>query len=89
MFAYEQSLLSMATHPDIYYEAANYLQQMSSIMAEKCDAVLSKHYANEAINLYERAINGFMKNNLLIYFAYCDFEEVGQNVLESKILRLN
>lgn len=61
MFAYEQCLLSLATHPDVYYDATSYLQQMSSIMDEKCDAVLSKHYASEAVNLYERAIEHFMK----------------------------
>ena len=100
MFAHEQFLLSMATHPDVYFEAVNYLQQMSLIMvkifkkdlngfiynrknvfffvkkAEKCDTVMSKNYANEATNLYDRAINSFMKHNMLIYFSYCDFEEV-------------
>lgn len=76
MFAYEQCLLCMATHPDIYFEETAYLQHMSYLMAEKCDAAMSKHYAAEAINLYERAINTFMKHNMLIYFAYCDFEEV-------------
>jgi cleavage stimulation factor subunit 3 len=76
MFAYEQWLLAMPNHPDIYYEAASYLQQMSSLMAERCDAVLCKYYANEATNLYERAIQTFMRTNLLTYFAFCDFEEV-------------
>ena len=32
MFAYEQFLLSMATHPDVYFEAISYLQQMSLMM---------------------------------------------------------
>ena len=76
MFAYDQCLLNMGTHPDIHYEAATYLQQMSLLMAEKCDAMMSRHYANECIGLYEKAINSFMKHNMLIYFAYCDYEEV-------------
>lgn len=76
MYAYEQWLLSMPNHPDVFYEAAGYLQQMSLVMAEKCDAPLSKHYANEANNIYERAITTSMKQNMLIYFAYCDFQEV-------------
>ena len=76
MFAYEQALLALATHPDMYYEAASYLQQMSAMMAEKCDASMSKHYANEAVNLFERAISTFMRQNLLTYLAYCDYEEV-------------
>lgn len=76
MYAYEQCLLSLANHPDIYFEVTSYLQNISTLMEEKSDAVLSKFYANEAINIYERAINGFMRKNPLIYFAYCDFEEV-------------
>jgi cleavage stimulation factor subunit 3 len=76
MFAYDQCLLHFATHPDIYYEAANYLQQQSAQMAEKCDLQMSKFFAEEAINMYERAIKSFMKNNMLLYFAYADFEEV-------------
>ncbi|CAF0768409.1 unnamed protein product [Brachionus calyciflorus] len=84
MYAYEQCLLSLATHPDIYFEATSYLQQMSSIMEEKCDAVLAKFYANEAVNLYERAIESFMKKNALIYFAYCDFEESRLNYSKCK-----
>lgn len=75
IYAYDQCLLYMGTHPDIHYEAASYLQQMSLLMAEKCDAMMSRHYANECINLYEKAINSFMKHNMLIYFAYCDYEE--------------
>lgn len=76
VYAYEQCLLQMASHPDVYFEATLYLQQMSSIMAEKCDAVMSRHYASEAVKLYERAISSFMKHNPLIYFCYCDYEEV-------------
>jgi len=79
MFAIEQSLLSMATHPDIHFEAVNYLQQMSVSMAEKCEATASRHYAEEAINMFERSIKSFMKNNMLIYFAYADYEEVSNN----------
>ena len=66
----------MANHPDIYFDYTYYLQSMSSQMAEKCDAVLSRHYASEAVKLYERAINTFMRHNSLIYFCYCDYEEV-------------
>jgi cleavage stimulation factor subunit 3 len=81
MFAIEQSLLSMATHPDIHFEAVNYLQQMSVSMAEKCEATASRHYAEEAINMFERSIKSFMKNNMLMYFAYADYEEVSINFL--------
>lgn len=76
MFAIEQSLLSMATHPDIHFEAVSYLQQMSSLMAEKCEATASRLYAEEAISMFERSIKTFMKTNMLMYFAYADYEEV-------------
>jgi cleavage stimulation factor subunit 3 len=76
MYAYEQCLLYLATQPDIYYDYASCLQQMSISMAERCDTFMSKQYEEEAVNLYERAIKTFMKNNMLIYFSYADFEEV-------------
>ena len=76
LFALEQSLLALATHPDINFEAINYLQQMSTLMAEKCEVTTSKYYAEEAVQMFERAIKSTMKNNMLIYFAYADYEEV-------------
>ena len=35
MFAYEQCLLCLAYHPDIWIEAAAYLEQSSKILTEK------------------------------------------------------
>ncbi|XP_021344341.1 cleavage stimulation factor subunit 3-like, partial [Mizuhopecten yessoensis] len=35
MFAYEQSLLCLGHHPDIWYEAASYLEESSKILTEK------------------------------------------------------
>lgn len=42
MFAYEQCLLCLGHHPDIWYEAATYLEQSSKILTEKgvCDYIL-------------------------------------------------
>jgi hypothetical protein len=39
MFAYEQCLLCLSHHPDIWIEAAMYLEQASKLLAEKgvCD----------------------------------------------------
>ena len=34
---------------------------------------------NAAGNLYERSLKTFMKDNMLIYCAYADFEEVISN----------
>ena len=43
MFAYEQCLLVLGHHPDIWYEAAQYLEQSSKLLAEKgvCDPLKS------------------------------------------------
>ena len=35
MFAYEQCLLCLSHHPDIWIEAALYLEQASKLLAEK------------------------------------------------------
>lgn len=35
MFAYEQCLLVLGHHPDVWYEAAQYLEQSSKLLAEK------------------------------------------------------
>ncbi|KAI8772672.1 cleavage stimulation factor subunit 3-like [Biomphalaria glabrata] len=75
MFAYEQCLLCIGHHPDIWIEAASYLDQSSKILIEKGDQNAGKVFADEAAAIYERAINSLMKKNMLIYFAYADFEE--------------
>jgi len=35
MFAYEQCLLVLGYHPDVWIEAANYLEHSSQILTEK------------------------------------------------------
>ncbi|XP_070535055.1 cleavage stimulation factor subunit 3-like [Ptychodera flava] len=75
MFAYEQCLLCLGHHPDIWYEAAQYLEQSSKLMSEKGDVNNSKIFSDEAASIYERAITTLMKKNMLLYFAYADFEE--------------
>ena len=40
MFAYEQCLLCLAYHPDIWIEAAAYLEQSSKILTEKGVSVM-------------------------------------------------
>ena len=34
-----------------------------------------KIFSDEAANIYERAITGVLSKNMLLYFAYADFEE--------------
>ncbi|EDO40717.1 predicted protein [Nematostella vectensis] len=75
IYAYEQCLQCMGFNPDIWCEAATYLESTSRALAEKGDTQGSKVLGDEAANLYEKAISGLMHNNLLVYFAYADFEE--------------
>lgn len=39
----------------------------------------AKLFSDEAANIYERAISTLLKKNMLLYFAYADYEEVSQN----------
>ncbi|XP_040184228.1 cleavage stimulation factor subunit 3 isoform X1 [Rana temporaria] len=75
MFAYEQCLLVLGHHPDIWYEAAQYLEQSSKLLAEKGDMNNAKLFSDEAASIYERAISTLLKKNMLLYFAYADYEE--------------
>ncbi|ELT99142.1 hypothetical protein CAPTEDRAFT_164574 [Capitella teleta] len=75
MFAYEQCLLCLGHHPDIWVEAAAYLEHSSKLLTDKGAANSGKLFADEAAAMYERAITATLKCNMLIYFAYADFEE--------------
>nr|AAS92630.1 cleavage stimulation factor, 3' pre-RNA, subunit 3, 77kDa [Danio rerio] len=75
MFAYEQCLLVLGHHPDIWYEAAQYLEQSSKLLAEKGDMNNAKLFSDEAANIYERAIGTLLKKNMLLYFSFADYEE--------------
>ncbi|XP_057688471.1 cleavage stimulation factor subunit 3 [Corythoichthys intestinalis] len=75
MFAYEQCLLVLGHHPDVWYESAQYLEQSSKLLAEKGDINNSKLFSDEAANIYERAIGTLLKKNMLLYFSFADYEE--------------
>lgn len=75
MFAYEQCLLCLGHHPDIWYEAALFLEQSSKHLTEKGDLNAGKMFSDEAAAMYERATTSLLKHNMLLYFAYADFEE--------------
>ena len=47
MFAYEQSLLCLGHHPDIWYEAATFLQESSKTLQEKGDVDSSKLFLEQ------------------------------------------
>lgn len=36
----------------------------------------AKLFSDEAANIYERAIGTLLKKNMLLYFAFADYEEV-------------
>merc|ERR1719445_1539657 len=86
MFAYEQSLLCLGHHPDIWYEAATFLQESSKTLQEKGDVDSSKLFLEQASQLFERAVSGVMKKCALLYFTYADFEE--QNMKFEKVHKI-
>lgn len=74
-YAYKQYLLCFGHHPHVWHEYASFLdEQIKSLNDREID--LKKKLAIEMMTLFERAIKGFMKYNLLIHFAYADFEEI-------------
>ena len=78
IFAYEQCLLVMGHHPELWYEAAQYLVRMSRDLTDSGDMIGGKKLGDEAADLYRRATDknrGLMKHNPLIHFAYANFEE--------------
>ncbi|CAF4590978.1 unnamed protein product, partial [Rotaria sp. Silwood2] len=80
VLAYEQCLLCLGYHADLWYEACAYLDQTSREYSEKGDAQLAKRFLDDAAILYERALQTYMRSNMLIHFAYTDFEEQRLNI---------
>ncbi|XP_003741616.1 cleavage stimulation factor subunit 3 [Galendromus occidentalis] len=78
MFAYEQCLLCLGHHADIWLQAAQFLDERSRDAADRGDPTLAKQYAEDAAQMYERAVSGLLSKCQLLYFAYADFEE-GRN----------
>jgi cleavage stimulation factor subunit 3 len=75
IFAYEQCLLVMGHHPELWYEAAQYLVRTAREVADAGDMNGGKKLGDDAADLYRRATSILMKNNPLIHFAYANFEE--------------
>ncbi|XP_074613166.1 cleavage stimulation factor subunit 3-like isoform X2 [Acropora palmata] len=75
VYAYEQCLQTMGFHSNVWCEAALYLEKVSQQLMDKGDMQGSKVLSDETAGLYERAVTGLMKHNMLLYFAYADFEE--------------
>ncbi|KAF6206641.1 hypothetical protein GE061_017877 [Apolygus lucorum] len=75
MFAFEQCLLCLGHHADVWYEAAQFLDYSSKLLTEKGDVTSAKLFNDEAGNMFDRATNTVLQNNMLLHFAYADFEE--------------
>jgi len=75
MFAFEQCLLCYGFHPDVWYEAAAFLEDKSRELMERGDMQGGQKLAEEAVALYERCTASHLKANCLLHFAYADFEE--------------
>lgn len=73
-YAYKQYLLCFGHHPNAWHEYSNYLEDQIKTLSDK-EADLKQKLHKELIISFERAIKGLMKHNLLIHFAYADFEE--------------
>jgi len=75
IFAFEQCLLVMGHHPELWYEAAQFLVRMSRDLTDSGDMIGGKKLGDDAADLYRRATSILMKQNPLIHFAYANFEE--------------
>jgi len=74
-YAYKQFLLCFGRHPNVWHEYASYLEEQIKTLNEK-EAELIKKLVKEEATLYERATKGLMRHNLLLHFAFADFEEI-------------
>ena len=86
ILAYEQCLLCLGYHADLWYETCAYLEQTSRQYSERGDAHLSKRFLDETSSLYERATRTYMRSNMLIHFAYADLEESRLNIDKARAI---
>ncbi|CAH1120995.1 unnamed protein product [Ceutorhynchus assimilis] len=73
-FAFEQCLLCMGHHPDVWLRAARHLEFSSKILVEKGDLNASNVVNEQVAHIFGRAI-AILNRNMFLYFAYADFEE--------------
>ncbi|CAH2235416.1 jg13274 [Pararge aegeria aegeria] len=75
MFAIEQCLLCLAHHPDVWHQAAQFLDHSAKLLQEKGDSNAARLFSDEAAAVYERATSGPLKHSTLLHFAHADYEE--------------
>ena len=71
MFAYEQCLLVLGHHPDIWYEAAQYLEQSSKLLAEKGVRILPHPPSFCFFALAIRSTGKIITPILVIKYKFC------------------
>ena len=79
IYAYDQALLSLGYHADIWYESACFHEKIVHELKERGDIKVAETIEQETSKLYNRATSGLMKDTPLIHFAHADFEEAKQN----------
>lgn len=76
MYAYEQFLLYFSFHPQVWIDAANYLENSRRHLSQRnCKKIT----VEEVNNIYERALSAGLENCPLIHFSYADLEESRKN----------
>lgn len=75
LFAYEQCFLCLGHHPNIWLEAALFLQESAKLLADKGDVDASKIVLEQAEAIFERCTSGVLTKCLLLHFGYADFLE--------------
>uniref|UniRef100_A0A914PND0 Suppressor of forked domain-containing protein n=1 Tax=Panagrolaimus davidi TaxID=227884 RepID=A0A914PND0_9BILA len=86
IYAYDQALLSLGYHADIWYESACFHEKIVVELKERGDLTVAETIEQETSKLYNRATSGLMKDTPLIHFAHADFEETKGNYDMAKVI---
>jgi cleavage stimulation factor subunit 3 len=87
-YAYKQYLLCFGHHPNVWHEYSTYLEEQVKNLSEK-ETELKQKLLKESVAQFERGTRGLMKHNLLIHFAYADFEETRKDIKKANEIYAN
>lgn len=87
-YAYRQYLLCFGHHPNVWHEYTTYLEETIKNLSEK-ENDLKQKLLKELITQFDRGTKGLMKYNLLIHFAYADFEETKKDIKKANEIYTN
>ncbi|MEQ2167086.1 Cleavage stimulation factor subunit 3 [Goodea atripinnis] len=82
MFAYEQCLLVLGHHPDIWYEAAQYLEQSSKLLAEKG----SRMKYEKVHSIYNKLLAIEDIDPTLVYTQYMKFARRAEGIKSGRAI---